>query len=80
MSADPISGSASFIRPRVSWHWLGTYGPLVPVQWPGRAVAESRGRVSRAVGPSALVPDGSDVTAGTKDGIITVTGVVRTWA
>ena len=28
---------------------------------------------------SALVPDGSDVTAQTKDGIITLTGHVRTW-
>jgi len=36
--------------------------------------------VQEALERSALVPDGSDVTAGTKDGIITLTGHVRTWA
>jgi osmotically-inducible protein OsmY len=36
--------------------------------------------VQDALERSALVPDGSDVTAGTKDGIITLTGHVRTWA
>ena len=36
--------------------------------------------VQEALDRSALVPDGSDVTAGTKDGIITLTGHVRTWA
>ena len=36
--------------------------------------------VQEALDRSALVPDDSDVTAGTKDGIITLTGHVRTWA
>jgi osmotically-inducible protein OsmY len=36
--------------------------------------------VQEALDRSALVPDGSDVTAGTKDGVITLTGHVRTWA
>jgi osmotically-inducible protein OsmY len=36
--------------------------------------------VQQALERSALVPDGSDVTADTKDGIITLTGHVRTWA
>jgi osmotically-inducible protein OsmY len=36
--------------------------------------------VQQALDRLALVPDGSDVTAGTKDGIITLTGHVRTWA
>jgi osmotically-inducible protein OsmY len=36
--------------------------------------------VQEALERSALVPDGSDVTADTKDGIITLTGHVRTWA
>jgi len=36
--------------------------------------------VQEALDRSALVPDGSDVTAETKDGIITLTGHVRTWA
>src|SRR5689334_12731658 len=36
--------------------------------------------VQDALGRSALVPDGSDVTTDTKDGIITLTGHVRTWA
>jgi osmotically-inducible protein OsmY len=36
--------------------------------------------VQEALDRSALVPDGSDVTAGTKDNIITLTGHVRTWA
>jgi osmotically-inducible protein OsmY len=36
--------------------------------------------VQQALDRSALVPDGSDVTAQTKDGIITLTGHVRTWA
>ena len=36
--------------------------------------------VQQALDRSALVPDGSDVTAGTKDGIITLSGHVRTWA
>jgi osmotically-inducible protein OsmY len=36
--------------------------------------------VQQALERSALVPDSSDVTAGTKDGIITLTGHVRTWA
>jgi len=36
--------------------------------------------VQQALGRSALVPDGSDVTADTRDGIITLTGHVRTWA
>ena len=36
--------------------------------------------VQQALDRSALIPDGSDVTADTKDGIITLTGHVRTWA
>jgi len=36
--------------------------------------------VQEALERSALVPDGSDVTATTQDGIITLTGHVRTWA
>ena len=36
--------------------------------------------VQQALERSAAVPDGSDVTANTKDGIITLTGHVRTWA
>ena len=36
--------------------------------------------VQNALERSALVPDGSDVTADTKDGIITLTGHVRNWA
>jgi osmotically-inducible protein OsmY len=36
--------------------------------------------VQQALERSALIPDGSDVTAGTKDGVITLTGHVRTWA
>jgi osmotically-inducible protein OsmY len=36
--------------------------------------------VQQALDRAALVPDGSDVTADTKDGIITLTGHVRTWA
>ena len=36
--------------------------------------------VQQALDRSALVPDGSDVTTETKDGIITLTGHVRTWA
>ena len=36
--------------------------------------------VQQALDRSALVPDGSDVTAETKDGIITLTGHVHTWA
>jgi osmotically-inducible protein OsmY len=36
--------------------------------------------VQEALDRSALVPDDSDVTAETKDGIITLTGHVRTWA
>ena len=36
--------------------------------------------VQQALDRSALVPDGSDVTADTKDGIVTLTGHVRTWA
>ena len=36
--------------------------------------------VREALDRSALVPDGSDVTAGTKDTVITLTGHVRTWA
>src|SRR5690242_6167175 len=36
--------------------------------------------VQQALERSALVPDDSDVTADTKDGIITLTGHVRTWA
>ena len=36
--------------------------------------------VQQALERSSLVPDGSDVTADTKDGIITLTGHVRTWA
>src|SRR5262252_601538 len=36
--------------------------------------------VQEALGRSALVPDGSDVTTETKDGIITLTGHVRSWA
>jgi osmotically-inducible protein OsmY len=36
--------------------------------------------VQQALERSALVSDGSDVTADTKDGIITLTGHVRTWA
>ena len=36
--------------------------------------------VQQALDRSALVPDDSDVTADTKDGIVTLTGHVRTWA
>ena len=36
--------------------------------------------VQQALERSAMVPDGSDVTAQTKDYIITLTGHVRTWA
>ena len=36
--------------------------------------------VQQALERSALVPDGSDVTAETKDGIITLTGHVHSWA
>jgi osmotically-inducible protein OsmY len=36
--------------------------------------------VQQALDHAALVPDDSDVTADTKDGIITLTGHVRTWA
>ena len=36
--------------------------------------------VQQALDRSALVPDGSDVTADTKDGIIPLTGHVHTWA
>jgi osmotically-inducible protein OsmY len=36
--------------------------------------------VQQALGRSALVPDGSDVTSDTKDNVITLTGHVRTWA
>jgi osmotically-inducible protein OsmY len=36
--------------------------------------------VQEALDRSALVPDGSDVSADTKDGVITLTGHVRTWA
>ena len=36
--------------------------------------------VQEALDRLALVPDGSDVTADTKDGIIALTGHVRTWA
>ena len=37
-------------------------------------------QVQEALGRSALVPDDSDVEVDTKDGIITLTGHVRTWA
>jgi osmotically-inducible protein OsmY len=36
--------------------------------------------IREALDRSALVPDDSDVSAETKDGIITLTGHVRTWA
>ena len=36
--------------------------------------------VQEALDRSALVPDGSDVNAETKDAVITLTGHVRTWA
>jgi osmotically-inducible protein OsmY len=36
--------------------------------------------VQEALDRSALVPDGSDVRADTKGGVITLTGHVRTWA
>ena len=36
--------------------------------------------VQQALHRSALVPDDSDVNADTKDGVITLTGHVRTWA
>jgi len=36
--------------------------------------------IREALDRSALVPDGSDVSADTKDGIITLTGHVHTWA
>ena len=36
--------------------------------------------VQQALDRAALVPDDSDVTAGTTDGVITLTGHVRTWA
>ena len=36
--------------------------------------------VQQALHRSALVPDGSDVESDTRDGVITLTGHVRTWA
>ena len=36
--------------------------------------------VQEALDRSALIPDGSDVKADTKDNVITLTGHVRTWA
>jgi osmotically-inducible protein OsmY len=36
--------------------------------------------VQQALDRSAMVPDGSDVRSGTKDGVITLTGHVSTWA
>jgi len=36
--------------------------------------------VQQALDRSALLPDDSDVTADTKDSVITLTGHVRTWA
>jgi len=39
-----------------------------------------RRHVQEALDRSALVPDGSDVKADTKDNVITLTGHVRTWA
>jgi osmotically-inducible protein OsmY len=36
--------------------------------------------VQEALDRSAVVPDGSDVQADTKDNVITLTGHVRTWA
>ncbi len=36
--------------------------------------------VQQALDRSALIPDGSDVESNTKNGIITLTGHVRTWA
>ena len=36
--------------------------------------------VQEALDRSAAVPDGSDVKADTSDGVITLTGHVRTWA
>ncbi len=36
--------------------------------------------VQQALDRSAAVPDGSDVETDTKDGVITLTGCVRTWA
>src|SRR5215471_10207366 len=36
--------------------------------------------VQQALDRSAMVPDDSDVTSETKDGVITLTGHVRTWA
>ena len=36
--------------------------------------------VQQALHRSALVPDDSDVESDTKDGVITLTGHVRTWA
>jgi len=36
--------------------------------------------VQQALDRSAMVPDDSDVTSDTKDGVITLTGHVRTWA
>ena len=36
--------------------------------------------VQQALDRCALVPDGSDVKAGTNDNVITLTGHVRTWA
>ena len=36
--------------------------------------------VQEALDRSAMVPDGSDVKTDTKDGVITLTGHVRTWA
>jgi osmotically-inducible protein OsmY len=36
--------------------------------------------VQQALDRAALVPDDSDVTADTRDGVITLTGHVRTWA
>jgi osmotically-inducible protein OsmY len=36
--------------------------------------------VQEALDRSALVPDGSDVKADTKDNVITLTGHVHTWA
>ena len=53
---------------------LGVNGHAFP------AIVTRRPVGGRALDRSALVPGGSDVTAETNDGLITLTGHVRTWA
>ena len=52
----------------------------VPEQSFRRMSGVSRPTRGLTLDRSAVVPDGSDVKADTKDGVITLTGHVRTWA